>query len=579
MKKFFLIVISSLLIPSVSIAQTVDYLNAKPLTDVVNISVKSCSQPNVLQIPVIAWGADTVMSLANGNATRTSSGSIFSEKNLDISLYRQDNFIQQVRDYMSCKTPYLRGTLGMISQANELLSQNPNTKPVIIHQLSWSSGGDALVVREGINSPSDLRGKTIVMQAYGPHVDYALKVISDAGIDPSDVEFRYVKDLLEIDDNSVSPAMAFRNDSSIDAAFVILPDALALTSDGNVGTGAEDSVLGAKILFSTKTANRIITDVYAVRSDYLQVNRDSVNDFVHGLLIAQEQLENTMKLKSGNYDEILSASADLLLDDREAKEDVIAMYGDADLMGYPQNVDFFGNSNSARNFERLVTEVQKSLLDLGMVSKITSLDHAKWDYAKLALGLKNTSGVEVPRFESAVVQKVVESRTRQGSSEEGVLFRFEIYFDANQNAFPVARYQEESARVVDLASTYGGAILSIEGHSDPLGYLRKKKSGDSAKVLSAVSQSAKNLSYSRANAVKDMLISYASQQGITLDSSQFGIVGHGVSQPNTPNCTLDSSGDISLSCAPANEAEWNRTRRVVFKIIQVEAESSVFTPL
>ena len=51
---------------------------------------------------------------------------------------------------------------------------------------------------------------------------------------------------------------------------VIVPDALALTSNGTVGTGSEASVRGAKILLSTKTANRIIADVYAVRSDYFR---------------------------------------------------------------------------------------------------------------------------------------------------------------------------------------------------------------------------------------------------------------------------------------------------------------------
>jgi ABC-type nitrate/sulfonate/bicarbonate transport system substrate-binding protein len=70
----------------------------------------------------------------------------------------------------------------------------------------------------------------------------------------------------------------------IDAAFVIIPDALALTSQGTVGTGAEDSVKGAKILLSTKTADRIISDIYAVRRDYFEKNREKVKGFVKALL-------------------------------------------------------------------------------------------------------------------------------------------------------------------------------------------------------------------------------------------------------------------------------------------------------
>ena len=30
--------------------------------------------------------------------------------------------------------------------------------------------------------------------------------------------------------------------------------------------------------------------------------------------------------------------------------------------------------------------------------------------------------------------------------------------------------------MVDLAAAYGGAVITVEGHSDPLGYLKSKNS-------------------------------------------------------------------------------------------------------
>jgi ABC-type nitrate/sulfonate/bicarbonate transport system substrate-binding protein len=71
---------------------------------------------------------------------------------------------------------------------------------------------------------------------------------------------------------------------------MISPDAAEITSNGTVGTGAEKSVKGAHILMSTKTASRIIVDVYAVRSDYFQAHKDEVVKFAHALLMAQEKL-------------------------------------------------------------------------------------------------------------------------------------------------------------------------------------------------------------------------------------------------------------------------------------------------
>jgi outer membrane protein OmpA-like peptidoglycan-associated protein len=115
-------------------------------------------------------------------------------------------------------------------------------------------------------------------------------------------------------------------------------------------------------------------------------------------------------------------------------------------------------------------------------------------------------------------------------------------------------------------------VITIEGHSDPMGYLRDKKDGKPEVVLGQVKQAAKNLSLSRAVAVRDSVIAYAKQAGITLDATQFAVVGHGLSKPRSGMC-----GDEP--CAPKNEREWRDNMRVEFRILQVEAESSVFKPL
>jgi outer membrane protein OmpA-like peptidoglycan-associated protein len=90
-------------------------------------------------------------------------------------------------------------------------------------------------------------------------------------------------------------------------------------------------------------------------------------------------------------------------------------------------------------------------------------------------------------------------------------------------------------------------------------------------VLSRIRQSAKNLSLTRANAVRDSIIDYAKQKGVRLDPSQFAVVGHGIARPTSGMCGADP-------CAPGTEAEWLANMRVEFRIIQVEAEASVFKP-
>ena len=91
-------------------------------------------------------------------------------------------------------------------------------------------------------------------------------------------------------------------------------------------------------------------------------------------------------------------------------------------------------------------------------------------------------------------------------------------------------------------------------------------------MLGRIKQSAKNLSLTRANAVRDSVIAFAQNQGVTLDESQFAIVGHGIMKPKSGMCDADP-------CPPKTEQEWRDNMRVEFRVIQVEAEASVFKPL
>ncbi len=524
-----------------------------------------------MDVPYISWGGDIATLHANGDANLTKQGSIFDQLGLKLNFTRQDIFSDQVKNYMSGKSPYLRGTIGMINQASDILNNDPRTKPVIIYQMTWSAGGDALVVKNNIQSVKDLKGKTIAIQAYGPHTDYLIRVLDDAGLSLNDVKIKWSKDLTA----TKSSPMEFFYQQGVDASFVIIPDALALTSGGNVGSGAEDSVKGAKILLSTKTASRVIADVYAVRSDFLQANRSQVEKFVRGLMKGEEALQDLVKNKSSQtsqYNQMIKAAAKALLDSEQAVADAEGMYLDAEFVGFDGNVKFFSDNKNPRRMSVLNQEAQKGLAQLGLVKGSAQLDSANWDYGFLKAGLTNTQQAETPRFDTNQVASVVNRRQQQGSLADGELFSFEVFFQPNQNQFAAELYKDAFDKVINLASTYAGAIITVEGHSDPMGYLRQKKANAAEVVLGRIKQSARNLSLGRAQEVRDNVVSFAQQAGVTLDPSQFAIIGHGIAMPNTGICGSDP-------CAPKTEQEWRSNMRVVFRIIQVEAEASVFNAL
>ncbi|TFH41829.1 MAG: nitrate ABC transporter substrate-binding protein, partial [Chrysiogenales bacterium] len=406
---------------------------------------------------------------------------------------------------------------------------------------------------------ADLKGKTVAIQRNGPHVDYFLKLLKDARLGSSDVKIVWTKDLVGA---SGDTPMAKLASGGIDAAFVIIPDALALTSQGNVGTGAEDSVRGARILLSTKTANRIISDVYAVRKDYFDRNREAVKAFVLALFRSEEEVRDLFSGKGDAYRQLLEISGKLLLDDPGARDEVAGMYGDAEMAGFNGNVKFLGDPAYLRNYKRLSFDIQDSLLSLGLLKKRHDLITANWNFAAMRSGLRYADRVDVSRFRPDTTAVVAERLSQKGA---GALFSFEINFSPNQSVFSVSEYRAEFDRVIDLASTYGGAIITVEGHSDPMNYLRKKKEGAEPILLRKIEQAAKNLSYNRAQSVKTEIVRYAGTRGISLDPNQLNTIGLGISSPKFE--------------VPSSQEQWKKNMRVEFKIIQVEAEDEVFRPL
>ncbi len=549
------------LISSVSTSIAAD---SPPLSRLITSSIGSVNAGGAIETPLITWGGDMATIVANGNAENTATGSILSQKRLNMALRRQDDFKKQVAAYMRGDTPYLRGTMGMINMALDLIAPDPRTRPILIYQLTWSNGGDCLVVKNNIKTARDLKGKTIALQAYGPHVTYMTKILKDAGLTPNDVKIHWTQDLTGTDR---SPAEAFYA-SDVDAAFVIIPDGLTLSSNGAVGTGAEGSVKGARIMLSTKTANRIIADVYAVRADYFESRRADVEAFVHGLLLGEQRIKSLFKNKdaqAGPYQTMLRAAAQMLLDSDQATADAEALNSDCEYAGFQGNVKFFGDANWPRHVDALTNEIQSALISLGMLSQKWPLAHAQWDYDRLRAGLTGIDGVPAPRFKKEAVARVVAQKQAMGTLGEGELFNFEINFQPNQQNFSQDLYTQQFARVVDLASTYGGAIITVEGHSDPHKYNKLQKQGASPLVLKRTRQAAKNLSLSRALAVRDSVIDFAQGRSVPLDDSQFTVIGHGIDQPKFPS--------------PKTKEQWLANMRVVFRLIQIEAEESVFEPL
>lgn len=552
----------------------IEYLDPVPMTRAISANKGPVKVDRVLKVPLITWGGDVATIYANGSKT-TQPASMFAQKGLSFELFREDNFVRAVEKVITGETPYLRGTIGMVNSALGTLKER-GIEMVVVYQMTWSEGGDTIVVRSDVvAAPADLKGRYVGLQLYGPHMVYLKKVLEDAGLSPRDVKVRWLRELTippyDTKGVAVDPLTVMQRDSTLAAVMVISPDMMALTSGGTVGTGAESSVKGAKLLLSTKTAGGVIADVYAVRKDYFDAHRDQVESLVHGLLMAQEELLDLLNNRSqrqAEYQNLLRTAGEILRDNPQAIADIEGLLTDATFVKYAGNVQFFTGQGTVRTFEVLTREAQEALISFGLMTAPLPLAQAHWDYSKLAVGLRDTAGVVVPKFDPAKVEQAVKARELTGSTKEGELFQFEIFFDPRQAAFPVELYQDKFDRVINLASTYPGAIIVIEGHSDPGQYLqvkeRVKKKELPEIALEDTKKAAKNLSLRRALTVRDSILTFAKQRQLSLDASQFTVAGAGIDKPKYAN--------------PANEQEWRQNMRVVFQFIQIEAELEKFRP-
>ncbi|MEL6377224.1 MAG: ABC transporter substrate-binding protein, partial [Pseudomonadota bacterium] len=258
------------------------------LAEVVTDGVRDCASGWNQNMPLIAWGADGVVAYANG-ASLENDGGPLGDAGLPLNLTIEDSFETQLKSYLACDTPYLRGTLGMLAAAAPVTEFDPRTEQIVFFKHSFSAG-DGIVSGEGIAKIDDLKGKKIAIQANGPHVDFVGRVLADGGLSFEDVEIVWVSELTG-DGDTPSAAIA---EGRVDAAAVILPDARFLTSGGNVGTGAEGSVRGATILISTQEAASVIGDYIAVRADYFDANRDDIARMVNILFQAEEDMRSFM---------------------------------------------------------------------------------------------------------------------------------------------------------------------------------------------------------------------------------------------------------------------------------------------
>ena len=366
----------------------------------------------------------------------------------------------------------------------------------IYAQYDKSFGGDALVVREGINSVSDLRGKKIALAPGSPSHGLFLNLIKISGYTQGEFDIIEAADGLEAAD--------FFRKEQVDAAFVWSPDDAKLPRD----------VAGAKVLLSTKSAPDIIWDVVLVKADVASEKRAAIKNFIAGLLYGNTAINTNANVRA------------------EAVEAMVAIYGlpaedwsnltIAKFMTLGDNLNFFGLNASYTGVtgEELYTRMGESYKDLKLNSgqPLVSGDIPSWREVSdnsIVLELKNHPKLSNSRQSVDLPKKYTVATAAEIVAPAVTTNLLPVEFATGS-----AELSSEAKKLIrqnfaSLARGFSNRIR-VEGNTDDVGGFDMNK----------------QLSLRRAQSAKNYLVTF-----LKCDQNRIVVIGNGPANPVADNHT------------------------------------------
>lgn len=380
--------------------------------------------------------------------------------------------------------------------------------PRIYQQIDWSNGGDGIVVRDNIQSVSDLRGRQIVLAQNSPSHYFALNMLVFGGVQPADVNWVFTPDAFQA-------AAAYANNPDISAAVTWAPDIYTLSE-----------APGNRMLVNTLTANKLIADVWFSRADFARDHEDILEGIVRGIFDSMETLYEDESAQD-QVAQLMGAGYDIPPDECKA------MLADAHWTNWAENYQFLVNRNNPAGFQRVWNQAYmlysrigtithepvpfEQVMDYSIIQRLADVAPYSNHQDRYQVQFQPRSVSEITGAESPILTQTVTlnffpnswdltktiTREVNGASVE------ELY-DPNVDAV-----LEEIAA---LAGEFGFARIVISGHTD-------------ASMRGQVpSELVVDLSQRRANAVKDALI-----QRYSIDVNQLSAQGLGWASPADPN--------------------------------------------
>ncbi|MEO7175162.1 MAG: phosphate ABC transporter substrate-binding/OmpA family protein [Saprospiraceae bacterium] len=394
--------------------------------------------PDVIKIQVFTFGGYAAGWYYNEGFEPNENSRFFKEYGLKVKFVLIDDFDASRQAFKSDEVQLFGNeTSAMVAEMEGLGSYNPN----VCFQVDWSRGADALVVKRGINSANDLRGKKIAVTPATPSQTFLLWMLDAANMSMKDIQ------IVEVP-TAIDAATAFKS-GQVDAALVWSPD----------DEDCVRKVPGAKILQSTRQATNIIADVMMSKREWAEKNRDKLAKLYAGWMKGAAEL-------NCNEDNMRKAAKIMAENTGISEADALAGIKTLRLTNHGDNVNFFGKNNNYKGVtgEDIYTKMGSQYEKLGMAKEkrpnwreLTSVN---------VIGTANLTGT----CDIAEAGKVFSPVTEQVKSLPAVASKpISITFPSGQYLIDENAKTLIDLQFKDIAKAFASARIRIEGNTDNVG--------------------------------------------------------------------------------------------------------------
>src|SRR6188768_565780 len=397
---------------------------------------------NTLVVQLVTWGGYGPGLYFNEGATPNENSRFFKEYGFKVRFVVENDLINAMNAWIADDYDVAVQTADAFPLYTGPADIN-QYKPKAFMQVDWSRGGDAIIVKRGINSVNDLKGKKIAVAVPSPAQTLLMTALEAANLKYSDVQ------VIKTTDN-LKAAQLFRS-ADVDAAVVWSPDDILATND----------VPGSKILLTTKDQSHVIADIFFAKESYLNSHRDMINGFYQGWMkaVAEINADPSKKEKAGKY---LAELNGLGVEDAKGMMDVVYWTSHGD------NLNFFGMNPDYRGQrgEDLYTRMSKNFVVTGDAEK----EAPSWRSAIFTGAVQAGNDVLTGPAYAAEANKTFTAPTAEEKKAPSIATKpVSINFASGKFALDENAKTIIDLQFADVSKSFAHSRIRIEGNTDNVG--------------------------------------------------------------------------------------------------------------